>query len=161
MTQLESSANNQSRIKNHVQICDPQADIPTFSHVLAKPKNPLSSNEDGNWQKVTRPRKKERKEARVKVRPDVVIVKAEMPYVEILKKVKASEEVKATSSSINAVTKNRDGHPRVVLDRGSTNVWNITTAIVNSIDNDATYIRLTDTSFIEIRTKIQRTKKSY
>lgn len=149
MAQLETSANHQPSTKNHVQIRDHQANESTFSQVLLKPKTPLSLNEDATWK---RPRKKDRKETRVKVRPDVVIVKAgNMPYAEMLRKVKTSEEVKATSSSINAVTKTRDGHLRIVLNRGSTDIRNLTTAIASTIGNDATCTRLSDTSVVEIR----------
>lgn len=54
-----------------------------------------------------------------KGRPDVIIVKADgISYAEMLKKIKASKEMKTAGDTINAVTKTKDGHLRMVIKRG-------------------------------------------
>lgn len=114
--------------------------------------NPPHSNENTTWKEVTSRHKRTQKEQRFKNRPDVVIVKAgNMPYSEMLKKIKTSDEMKTAGSSINAVTKTKDGLLRMVLNRGTDDIDHLTSAITNSIGSDASCTRLSDTSVIEIR----------
>lgn len=104
------------------------------------------------WTTIKRRLKKERKKTQPRGRPDVVIVKGgNLTYSDMLKKIKAGKEVQAAGNNICAVTETREGHLRVVLNRGATDVESLTEAISRTIGNGVTCTKLSDTTKIEIR----------
>ncbi|KAL5239004.1 hypothetical protein ACI65C_006414 [Semiaphis heraclei] len=110
---------------------------------------PLSGTAE-KWETVSRRGRK--KESYTRVRPDAVIVKADnMSYADMLKKIKTSGEMKEVGETINGITKTKDGHLRIVLSRETKEIENLKTAIKNTIGNEASCTRLSDTAEIEIR----------
>ncbi|KAL4097641.1 hypothetical protein QTP88_022384 [Uroleucon formosanum] len=114
--------------------------------------DPTQAGEVTDWEEVTGRRKKICREKRVSSRPDAIIVKTDnMSYADMLKRFKSSGEMQRVGEALNAITKTKDGHLRIVLSRGTNETENLQTAIKNIIGNEVSCTRLSDTSIIEIR----------
>jgi len=113
---------------------------------------PLSDQAD-NWEIVSRrTKKRERRGPTTRIRPDAIIVKADnMTYADMLKKIRASRDMEGVSGNIHCITKTRDGHLRLVLNRDSAEPKNLQTAIKTAIGHEANCNRLTDMATVEIR----------
>ncbi|KAL4104244.1 hypothetical protein QTP88_019553 [Uroleucon formosanum] len=116
------------------------------------PQDPTQAGEVMDWEEVTGRRKKIRREKRVSSRPDAIIVKTDnMSSADMLKRFKSSGEMQRVGEAINAITKTKDGHLRILLSRGTNETENLQIAIKNTIGNEVSCTRLSDTSIIEIR----------
>lgn len=110
------------------------------------------SGGEGPWTEVTRARERRRTKKQAKTRPDVIIAKSgSITYSEMLKKIKGGREMKKVGSNISAVTKTRDGHLRLVLNRGTEDIDNLAKTICSAIGDEASCVTLSDTSTVEIR----------
>ncbi|KAF0771281.1 Uncharacterized protein FWK35_00006818 [Aphis craccivora] len=84
--------------------------------------------------------------------PDAIIIKADnMSYSDMLKRIKTSREIEEVGETFNGITKTRDGHPRIALNPEINKIENLKTAIKNTIGNEVSCTRLSDTTVIEIR----------
>lgn len=74
-----------------------------------------------------------------------------MSYKNMLKKIKSGKDMENDGDSINAITKTKDGHLRIVLGEETSNVEDLTTALTRIIGNEVSCTKLSDTAIIEIR----------
>jgi hypothetical protein len=69
----------------------------------------------------------------------------------MLKKIRTSRDMEGVGGTIHSITKTRDGHLRLVLNRDSVKFKNLQTAIKTTIGNEVSCTRLTDMATVEIR----------
>jgi len=93
-----------------------------------------------------------RRKEQTRSRPDAIIIKADnVSYADMLMRIKTSREMKEVGETISGITKTKDGHLRIVLSQETKEIENHKTAIKNTIGNEVSCTRLSDTTVIEIR----------
>lgn len=129
-----------------------QVQLKQQQQLRSDPQDQLLCDDAANWETVSRTRKKTRREPHTRIIPDAVIVKAgNMTYADMLKNIKTSHDMEGVSGTIRSITKTKNGHLRLVLNRESLEIESLHTAIKNAIGNEASCNRLTDRATIEIR----------